>query len=59
MGDIMEWLIIILMAVILIGGFIDEMIHFEERESLRRAYKGTQKFNPPTPPMPPVRKKER
>lgn len=55
----MEWLIIILMAVILIGGFIDEMIHFEERESLRRAYKGTQKFNPPTPPMPPVRKKER
>jgi len=52
----MEWLIIVLIVMILIGGFIDEMIHFEERESLRRAYKGTQKFNPPTPPTPPKNK---
>ena len=48
-----EILIILFFIVVLIGGFIDEIIHFEEREEIRRACRGTQKFSPPRPPSPP------
>lgn len=52
-----EILIVLFFVAILIGGVIDEIVHFGEREEIRRAYKGTQKFSPPVVPALPKPKK--